>query len=79
MRLSGCGGCEGCVGCNGNGGCVGCGFCESCAGCVGYGGCVGCGVCVLFVQGVLVVVMLVVVLRSVMEFWLVVRLCWLWW
>ena len=30
-------------------------------------------------KGVLVVVVLVVVLGSVMEFLLVVRLCWLWW
>ena len=61
------------VGCNGSGRCVGCGVCESCAscvGCVGFGGCVGCGVCVLFV------VVLVVVLGSVMEFLLVVRLWW---
>ena len=71
--------CEGCVGCNGNGGCVGCGVYESFAGCVGYVGCVGCGVCVLFLQGVLVVVVLVVVLGSVVEFLLIVRLCWFWW
>ena len=70
LRFPGCGGCEGCVGCNGSGGCVGCGVCESCASCVGFGGCVGCGVCVLFV------VVLVVVLGSVMEFLLVVRLWW---
>ena len=56
--------------CNGSGGCVGRGVCESCA---------GCGVCVLFVQGVLVVDVLVGVLGSVIEFLLVVRLCWLWW